>query len=296
MKIMITGAKGQLGTQLTEILKAGTTELGAIPESFIGADVFGYSSKDLDVSDLSAVRAAVAGIKPDLIINSAAYTNVDGCETDRDRAFRVNALGPRNLAMVAEEAGARLVHISTDYVFSGTGSEPFAEYDLTDPQSIYGKSKLAGEENVKTFCSRHFIVRTSWLYGLYGGNFVKTIMKAGKERGALSVVDDQKGNPTNVEDLCYHILKLADTEEYGVYHCTGAGECSWYDFASLIIEYAGIEATVAPVTTDQFPRPARRPAYSSLDNMMLRVTVGDKMRPWQDALKSFITAYEKMEQ
>lgn len=296
MKIMITGAKGQLGTQLTEILKAGTTELGDIPESFIGADVFGYSSKDLDVSDLSAVRAAVAGIRPDLIINSAAYTNVDGCETDRDRAFSVNALGPRNLAMVAEEAGARLVHISTDYVFSGTGSEPFAEYDLTDPQSIYGKSKLAGEENVKTFCSRHFIVRTSWLYGIYGGNFVKTIMKAGKERGALQVVDDQKGNPTNVEDLCYHILKLADTEEYGVYHCTGAGECSWYDFARLIIEYAGIEATVAPVTTDQFPRPARRPAYSSLDNMMLRVTVGDNMRPWQDALKSFMTAFEKMQQ
>lgn len=294
MKILITGAKGQLGTQLTEILKAGTTELGAIPESFIGAEVFGYSSKDLDVSDLSAVRAAAAGIRPDLIINAAAYTNVDGCETDRDRAFRVNALGPRNLAMVAEETGARLVHISTDYVFSGTGSEPFAEYDLTDPQSIYGKSKLAGEENVRTFCSRHFIVRTSWLYGLYGGNFVKTIMKAGKERGALQVVHDQKGNPTNVEDLCYHILKLADTEEYGVYHCTGSGECSWYDFASLIIEYAGIEATVAPVTTDQFPRPARRPAYSSLDNMMLRVTVGDNMRPWQDALKSFITALEKM--
>jgi len=294
MKILITGAKGQLGTQLTEILKAGTTELGAISESFIGADVFGYSSKDLDVSDLSAVRAVVAGIKPDLIINSAAYTNVDGCETDRDRAFRVNALGARNLAIAAEETDARLVHISTDYVFSGTGSEPFAEYDLTDPQSIYGKSKLAGEENVKTFCSRHFIVRTSWLYGLYGGNFVKTIMKAGKERGALQVVNDQKGNPTNVEDLCYHILRLADTEEYGVYHCTGSGECSWYDFAKLIIEYAGIDATVDPVTTDQFPRPARRPSYSSLDNMMLRVTVGDHMRPWQDALRSFMTAFEKM--
>jgi len=294
MKILISGAKGQLGTQLSEILKAGTTELGPIPECYNGAEVFGYSSKDLDVSDLAAVRAAVDSAKPDLIINSAAYTNVDDCETDRDRAFRVNALGARNLAIAAEETGARLVHISTDYVFSGTGNEPFAEYDLTAPQSIYGKSKLAGEENVKTFCSRHFIVRTSWLYGLYGGNFVKTIMKAGKERGSLKVVDDQKGNPTNVEDLCYHILKLADTEEYGVYHCTGSGECSWYDFASLILEYAGIEATVAPVTTDQFPRPARRPAYSSLDNMMLRVTVGDNMRPWQDALKSFITALEKM--
>lgn len=295
MRIMITGAKGQLGTQLTEILKSGTTELGPIPDSFIGAEVKGYSSKDLDVSDLNSVRGAVAETKPDMIINAAAYTNVDGCETDRDRAFRVNALGARNLAMAAEETGARLVHISTDYVFSGTGSQPFAEYDLTDPQSIYGKSKLAGEENVKTFCPRHFIVRTSWLYGLYGGNFVKTIMKAGKERGSLQVVDDQKGNPTNVEDLCYHILRLAETDEYGVYHCTGAGECSWYDFAKLIIEYSGIEASVAPVTTDQFPRPARRPAYSSLDNMMLRVTVGDHMRPWQEALKSFITAFEKMQ-
>lgn len=190
--------------------------------------------------------------------------------------------------MAAEQVGAKIIHISTDYVFEGNGTSPYREYDLPSPVSIYGKTKLAGENYVREFCSRHFIIRTAWLYGYNGKNFVKTIIKAGKEKGHLDVVDDQRGNPTNAEDLAHHILKVALTEEYGTYHCTGKGECSWYDFAKKIVEYAGINCTVSPIKSSELTRTAKRPAYSSLDNMMLRCTVGDEMREWQEALKMFI--------
>jgi dTDP-4-dehydrorhamnose reductase len=153
---------------------------------------------------------------------------------------------------------------------------------------VYGNTKYLGEEYVKQFCSRYFIVRTAWLYGYYGKNFVKTIIKAAKENGKLDVVNDQRGNPTNAEDLAYHLLKLALTEEYGIYHCTGNGECSWYDFACRIVEYSNINCSVNPITSEKINRAAKRPSYSSLDNMMLRCTVGDEMRHWEEALKMFI--------
>jgi dTDP-4-dehydrorhamnose reductase len=238
------------------------------------------------------VRSFIRKTKPEVLINSAAFTNVDACETNEDTAFKINAIGPRNLAIVCEEVGAKLVHISTDYVFEGSGTSPYKEYDLTSPQSVYGKTKNAGEEFVKKFSSKHFIVRTAWLYGYYGNNFVKTIMKAAKEKGHLDVVNDQRGNPTNAEDLAYHLLKLALTEEYGTYHCTGIGECSWYDFACKIVEYANINCTISPVTSEKINRPAKRPTFSSLDNMMLRCTVGDEMRQWQEALRIFVSNVE----
>jgi len=209
------------------------------------------------------------------------------CEENSDLAFSVNALGARNLAICSEELGAKLIHVSTDYVFNGEGSTPFCEYDLPSPVSVYGKSKYLGEQYIREFSSKYFILRTAWLYGKNGNNFVYTMMKYGNDKGMLKVVDDQRGNPTNAEDLAYHILKLALTEEYGVYHCTGKGECSWYDFACEIIRLAGINCEVNPCTTEEFPRPAKRPAYSSLDNMMLRSTVGDEMRDWKEALNSF---------
>ena len=163
---------------------------------------------------------------------------------------------------------------------------------MVAPVSAYGTTKLLGEEYVRDFCSKYFIVRTAWLYGYFGKNFVYTIMRAGKERGKLTVVNDQKGNPTNAEDLAYHLLKLALTEEYGVYHCTGEGECTWYDFACKIIEYAGIDCKVLPVTSEEYKTPAKRPEYSSLDNMMLRCTIGNNMREWKDALKVFMDNYK----
>lgn len=294
MRILIVGAKGQLGRELCACFERGYTELG-IPDVLKEKNtVRGVDIDEVDISKLDAVRA-VMNDGYDAVINCAAYTNVNGCETDRDIAFLANAIGPRNLAIACEETGARLVHVSTDYVFSGDGTVPYTEYDLTSPVSVYGKTKLLGEEYVREFCTKYFIVRTAWLYGYYGNNFVKTMMKINRERGASRVVSDQRGNPTNAADLAHHILKLVTTEHYGVYHATGTGECSWYEFTQKIVEYAGIAAEVSPCTTDEYPTPAKRPAFSSLDNMMLRVSVGDEFRPWQDALACFMKNYLEME-
>jgi dTDP-4-dehydrorhamnose reductase len=288
VRVLVTGAKGQLGSQIINIMKAGKSELGKVDSVYKDAVIKGIDLEELDIANSNEVQAFIDDFRPDLIINPAAYTNVDGCESNEELAFKANSIGPRNLAMAAKKVGAKLVHISTDYVFAGAGRVPYKEYDLTSPMSAYGKTKLAGEDYVKEFCSRHFIVRTAWLYGYNGKNFVKTIMKAANEKGYLDVVDDQRGNPTNAEDLAHHILKIALTEEYGTYHCTGIGECSWYDFASKIVEYAGINCKVNATTSDKLTRMAKRPAFSSLDNMMLRSTVGDEMREWQDALRMFI--------
>lgn len=288
MKVLITGAKGQLGKQITNILKNGQSEIGKIPAEYENVEIIGVDVDVLDITDINAVRSYLTNIKPEIIINCAAYTNVDACESNEDLAFKINALGPRNLAIIANEVNAKLVHVSTDYVFSGEGTVPFKEYDETVPVSVYGKTKLAGEKFVREIADKYYIIRTAWLYGYEGSNFVYTIIKAGKEKGYLTVVDDQRGNPTNAEDLAHHMLKVAVTEEYGTYHCTGTGECSWYDFASKIIEFSNIECKVDPVTSNDYVRAAKRPSYSSLDNMMLRVTVGDEMRNWEDALKVFI--------
>lgn len=288
MKILITGSKGQLGNELKDIINKGYSEIGKVSECINNSQVFDFDVDKLDITDLKSVKNVLNTIKPDVVINCAAATNVDGCESDEDFSFKVNSLGPRNLAMVCEEIGARLVQVSTDYVFSGVGEKPLTEYDLTAPYSVYGKTKLLGENYVREFCSKYYIVRTAWLYGYVGHNFVYTMRRLGKEKDSINVVNDQIGNPTHANDLAYHILKLIETDEYGVYHCTGKGECSWYDFAKMIIELSGEECIVNPCTSEEYKTPAKRPEYSSLDNMMLRNTVGDEMRNWQDAIKSFI--------
>lgn len=288
MKVLITGAKGQLGKQITNILRNGQSEIGKLPKEYENVEIIGVDVDVLDITDINAVRSYLTDVKPEIIINCAAYTNVDACESNEDLAFKINALGPRNLAIISNEVNAKVVHVSTDYVFSGEGTVPFKEYDETIPVSVYGKTKLAGEKFVREIADKYYIIRTAWLYGYEGSNFVYTIIKAGKEKGYLTVVDDQRGNPTNAEDLAHHMLKVAVTEEYGTYHCTGTGECSWYDFASKIIEFSNIDCKVDPVTSNDYVRAAKRPSYSSLDNMMLRVTVGDKMRNWEDALKVFL--------
>lgn len=288
MKILITGSKGQLGNELKDIINKGYSEIGKVSECINNSQVFDFDVDKLDITDLKSVKNVLNTIKPDVVINCAAATNVDGCESDEDFAFKVNALGPRNLAIVCEEMGAKLVQVSTDYVFSGVGEKPLTEYDLTAPYSVYGKTKLLGENYVREFCSKYYIVRTAWLYGYVGHNFVYTMRRLGKEKDSINVVNDQIGNPTHANDLAYHILKLIETDEYGIYHCTGKGECSWYDFAKMIIELSGEECIVNPCTSEEYKTPAKRPEYSSLDNMMLRNTVGDEMRNWQDAIKSFI--------
>ena len=293
MKILITGSKGQLGNELLDIIKSGKAEIGEVSEAIKKSEVIALDVDELDITNLEQVKNKINDLKPDVIINCAAATNVDGCESNEDFAFKVNSIGPRNLAIASEEVGAKLVQVSTDYVFSGVGNKPLTEYDLTAPYSVYGKTKLLGENYVRELSSKYFIVRTAWLYGYVGHNFVYTMRRLGKEKECITVVNDQRGNPTHANDLAYHILKLIQTEEYGIYHCTGKGECTWYDFAKMIIELSGEKCEVKPCSSEEYKTPAKRPEYSSLDNMMLRCTVGDDMRDWKDAIKSFINRLDK---
>ncbi len=298
MKILITGCKGQLGTEIQKQLRLGYSEIGPIPESLQNAEIVAVDLPEVDISKLEPTLAYIAEVAPDVVVNCAAFTNVDGCETMHDVAFQANAVGPRNLAMACEKIGAKLVHVSTDYVFSGreNGGIPLDEADTPNPISAYGSTKVQGERYVQQFCSRFFIVRTAWLYSYYGKNFVKTIYNAGKKFGKLEVVNDQLGNPTNAVDLAHVLLQLAATQEYGIYHCTGEGICSWYDFASAIIANGKVDATVAPCTSPEYkakhPESADRPAWSALDNRMLRCTIGNPVRPWQEALEVFFQNWD----
>lgn len=293
MRILITGAKGQLGSALQDALRQGYTVLGALPESVAGAEVIGLDLPELDITDLAELRKHFQTARPDVVVHCAAMTHVDGCESDPDAAFRVNALGARNVALCCEEVEAKMIHISTDYVFAGDGTVPHSEWDLPNPQSAYGHSKRLGEQYVADFCRRHFIVRTSWLYGLRGRNFVKTLLCLARERGEVKVVDDQRGNPTNAEDLAHHLLLLADTGQYGIYHITGKGICSWYDFAAEFLRLSGMDCRTVACSSGEFASPTHRPAYSALEHRMLRATIGDHMRDWRDAIADYMAHYDK---
>ena len=298
MKIIVYKSQGQLSPELIKRRREWERETGPIPEKLPNAPALAVASPELHSSTYMAVDAFIRRYKPDVIINCAAYTNVDGCEANHDAAYKANALGPRNLAQAAEKMGARLVHVSTDYVFSGreNGGVPQDEACLPGPISAYGSTKLMGEKYVQRFCHRHFIVRTAWLYSYYGKNFVKTIVGAGKKYGKLEVVNDQLGNPTNAVDLAHEILQLCVTHEYGLYHCTGEGICSWYDFACEIIRLAGVDATVAPCPSAEYkakhPGSADRPHWSALDNRGLRCSIGNQVRPWQEALACFFRHWD----
>lgn len=292
MKLLITGSYGQLGNELTRILREGRAEIGTISEAYHGCEVVAVDYDTLDITDSAAVQSFVQKHQPDVLINCAAMTNVDQCETDFETAMKVNAIGPRNLARAAREVGAKLIHVSTDYVFSGTEETPRCEWDLCAPNTVYGKSKLLGERYALEQCPNTFVVRTAWLYGYVGKNFVKTMLRLGKEKEQVTVVNDQHGNPTSANDLAYHLLALALTEEYGIYHCTNEGECTWYEFASRIMEKAGLSCKVVPCTTQEYPSKTPRPAYSSLNNLMLSCTVGNQMRSWENAIDMYLSNLE----
>ncbi len=295
MKLLITGSKGQLGNAIVHLLQNDSNAIGKIPDVYKNCEILAVDVDQLDITKLDDVLKFCEQHRPNIIINCAAMTNVDGCESDTDLAESVNATGPKNLSIAAEKINAKIVHVSTDYVFHGDATAPYIESDKCDPVTAYGISKYHGELNVADQCKRHFIVRTSWLYGYIGNNFVKTIRKFAKEKGVLTVVDDQRGNPTNADDLAYHILLIANTENYGIYHCTGNGECTWYDFACKIVEYSKIPCEISPCTTEQSARKAKRPAFSSLRNLHLEQTVGDKMRQWEEALKEYILNIDSQE-
>ena len=292
MKILITGANGQLGNEIRSIIVSGKSEIGAIPKEYENCQIIATDVDELDITNTAEVLKFIEANKPDVILNCAAMTNVDGCETAYETAFKINAIGVRNLSSAAEKIGAKFIHVSTDYVFAGDGTKPYVEWDLTNPQSIYGKSKRLGEEYALTFCKKTFVVRTSWLYGYVGKNFVKTMRNLGRTKDEIKVVNDQRGNPTNANDLAHHLLKLGVTEEYGIYHCTGEGECTWYEFAKKIMEYSNLSCKVNPCTSDEFPSPTKRPAFSSLENLALKCTVGNEMRNWEEALKEYISKVE----
>ena len=285
-KIIVTGCNGQLGRAINkELGAAGGYEL-------INTDVFqGEGITPLDITDVDAVVKFVKESCADAIINCAAYTAVDKQESDVDLSFKINAIGPRNLAIAATEAGAKLVHVSTDYVFEGNGTRPYTEFDKTGPVSVYGKTKLAGEEMVRQFARDFFIIRTAWLYG-DGKNFVKTMLSLSEKYDEVSVVKDQLGTPTSTKELAKAIHYLVGTENYGVFHGTCEGDTNWADFTEEIFRLAGKSTRVNHVTTEEYtarnPQAAPRPAYSILENYMFKLTSDFMFADWHYAIEEYI--------
>ena len=280
-KILVTGCNGQLGRAIRKEYAASDVE-------FINTDVVeGEGVVSLDITDVDAVLKLVRAEKPDVIINCAAHTNVDKCEEQWDLAYKINAIGPRNLSIAATEADAKMIHVSTDYVFEGNGTRPYTEFDAPNPVSAYGKTKLEGENFVKEFAKKHFILRTAWLYG-DGKNFVKTMLALAENHDELNVVCDQVGTPTSAVELAKMIHYLEGTENYGTFHATCEGDTNWADFAEAIFKRAGKNVKVNHVTSKQYkemnPASANRPAYSILEDYMIKLTSDFVMADWQDAL------------
>lgn len=284
-KILVTGCNGQLGRAIRKEYAASDVE-------FINTDVVeGEGVVSLDITDVDAVLKLVRAEKPDVIINCAAHTNVDKCEEQWDLAYKINAIGPRNLSIAATEADAKMIHVSTDYVFEGNGTRPYIEFDAPNPVSAYGKTKLEGENFVKEFAKKHFILRTAWLYG-DGKNFVKTMLALAENHDELNVVCDQVGTPTSAVELAKMIHYLEGTENYGTFHATCEGDTNWADFAEAIFKRAGKNVKVNHVTSKQYkemnPASANRPAYSILEDYMIKLTSDFVMADWQDALDVYM--------
>lgn len=296
MRVMVTGAGGMFGHALVPRLEAAGHEVVAVrhPQDTqappAGDPARRRDTRPIDVTDYPALRASALETRPDWIVHLAAWTDVDGCEADPDRAFLVNGLGARNAALAAAEAGAAVLAMSTDYVFGGAVAEPRREQDPISPLGIYGRSKMAGERGVREVNARHVIVRTSWLYGAGGKNFVDTILARARAGGPLRVVNDQRGAPTWTEDLAGGTMALMDARQFGTYHVTGSGDCTWHEFAVAICEAAGVRAEVAPITSDQLGRAAKRPAYSVLHNGSFEHVTGQRLPHWRDALARYLKA------
>lgn len=275
-KIIVTGCNGQLGRAVNKQY-AGNTEY-----ELVNTDV-----AELDITSVDKVMDLVGEVKPYAIINCAAYTAVEACEKEEDLAFRINAIGARNLGIAAEAVGAKLVHISTDYVFAGNGTRPYRETDPTGPQGAYGRTKLAGEEFVKEFSSRHFIIRTAWLYG-DGKNFVRTMLRLAETNDKVRVVRDQVGSPTSASELAKAIAYLLPTDNYGLFHGTCEGDCSWAQFTEEIFRLAGISTIVEGITSEEYGAAVKRPAYSILENYMLKMTTDFMFKDWHDAIAEYL--------
>lgn len=284
--LLVTGANGQLGRAINLKFK-DNEDVVLYNTDIMETDTI----HKMDITDIEDVMRIVKEVKPYAIINCAAHTAVDLCETDVDNAYKINAIGPRNLSIAAREVGAKMMHVSTDYVFGGDGDRPYIEFDETNPQGMYGKTKLAGENFVKEFADKYFIVRTAWLYG-DGKNFVKTMLKLSENNDVVNVVCDQVGSPTSTAVLADIIDNLLWTDNYGTYHGTCEGVCSWAEFTDEIFRLAGKSTKVNHITTEEyqkmFPNSAKRPAYSVLDNYMLKITTGFVAKDWKEAIKAYM--------
>ena len=275
MKILITGSNGMLGHDLEKVLKDKH-------------ELILTTSKTLDITDKDKTMEIIKENNPDIVINSAAYTDVDGCETNQDLAYAVNGYGVENLALACRQIDCPLVHVSTDYVFDGTARDPIPEDGEIGPISVYGKSKLMGEQAIQEILDKYFIVRTAWLYGINGKNFPKTMLELAENHPEITVVYDEVGTPTYTPDLAYGISELIETDFYGIYHLTNSGSCSWCEFARYIFEIAGRDVNVVPVTASEFSRPAPRPSYSVLMNKKWIENGFEPLRDYKEAISEYI--------
>lgn len=276
MKVVVTGAGGMLGRALVPALESAGHEAVALTRA------------EADVTRADDLRRAVGAARPDWVFHLAAFTRVDDCESRADHAHAVNGAGAGNAARAAAEAGAGILVLSTDYVFSGEATRPYREDDPTGPRSVYGASKLAGEERARAGNPRHLIVRTAWLYGRGGANFVDTILARARAGEPLRVVDDQRGSPTSTSDLAPALVGLAEAGQYGTYHCTNSGECTWHDLAVHVLRRSGLAAPVARIDSATLGRPARRPAWSVLSHQKFEHVTGRRMPAWQDAVDRYL--------
>lgn len=280
MKVLVTGAKGQLGTDLmNELAKRGIEG--------IGVDV-----EEMDITDAEACRRVIKASGADAVIHCAAYTAVDAAEDNVELCRRINGEGTRNVAQACKEADVKLMYISTDYVFDGQGTRPWEPDDERHPLNVYGQTKYEGELAVEELSDKYFIVRIAWVFGVAGKNFIKTMLRLGKERGAVSVVDDQVGSPTYTYDLARLLVDMIQTDKYGRYHATNEGLCSWYEFAKEIFCQAGMDVPVTPVSSSEFPAKATRPSNSRMSKEKLSDNGFERLPAWQDALGRFLKEIE----
>jgi len=275
MKIMIIGSEGMLGHDLVDVLSAEH-------------EVSTTTIDTLDITDIDKTIKTVQKHNPDVLVHAAAFTDVDGSESNPDLAYKVNAIGTRNVAVACLEADCAMVYICTDYVFDGTNTTPYYEYDQTKPLGVYGKTKHAGEVYIRDILNKFYIVRTAWLYGYNGPNFVTTMLNLAKTTDSISVVNDQIGSPTYTVDLAEAIACIIKRPSYGIYHVTNSDHCSWFDFADEIFKQANVEVDLKPVTTEEFPRPAPRPKYSVLENYNWKMEGYPKIRSYKEALADYM--------
>lgn len=273
MRIALTGSDGMLGSDITEV--------------FTDIELITFTLRDFDITDLDTSTKKIKETKPDCLIHAAAYTDVDGCELNPDKAYLVNGIGTRNVVIACEEVHCPVVYISTDYIFDGKKKEPYNEWDIPNPLNKYGFSKLIGENFVTSLTNRFYIVRTSWLYGKNGKNFVDTILRLMSERKEVEVVDDQKGSPTYTYDLAVTLRELIG-KGFGIYHISNTSQCSWYEFALEIAKLKGMNTNIKPITSEKFKRPAQRSSFSVLENTMLRLEGIKELRHWKEALKEYL--------